>query len=281
MKMQLGHALSQPFIAVPSKLAMLSSPCCFPIQIAAGTSHSLCLVDNGEIIAWGSNAYGQLGIGSDVEGSDPQRIPTFQNLPVASIACGGFHNICICSNGSVYSWGGGMYGQLGQGLNVLSSSQPLQIAKLKGVDIQSVSCGQNHSLFLSSNGIVYACGNGFYGQLGLDVGIDYVLLWLEIACSSFRCPSKNSLITESFRSPAERPSRSSSVTRTNSLFRECSRSTRMCTCKIEPPSRFLIGSLSQRKSNGSLPERASPFSSPCLDKSTNGVRTRSTQIVPL
>lgn len=66
-----------------------------------------------------------------------------------------------------------MYGQLGQGLNVLSSSQPLQIAKLKGVDIQSVSCGQNHSLFLSSNGIVYACGNGFYGQLGLDVGIDY------------------------------------------------------------------------------------------------------------
>ena len=68
-----------------------------------------------------------------------------------------------------------MYGQLGQGLNVLSSSQPLQIAKLKGVDIQSVSCGQNHSLFLSSNGTVYACGNGFYGQLGLDVGIDYVL----------------------------------------------------------------------------------------------------------
>ena len=176
--MQLGHARTQPFIAVPSKLAMLSSPCCFPIQIAAGTSHSLCLVDNGEIIAWGSNSYGQLGFGSDLEDSDPQRIPTFQNLPVASIACGGFHNVCICSNGSVYSWGGGMYGQLGQGLNVLSSSQPLQIAKLKGVDIQSVSCGQNHSLFLGSTGIVYACGNGFYGQLGLDVGIDYVLIAL-------------------------------------------------------------------------------------------------------
>lgn len=41
-------------------------------------------------------------------------------------------------------------------------------------DSMQVACGQNHSLFLATNGSVYACGNGYYGQLGLDKENDYV-----------------------------------------------------------------------------------------------------------
>ena len=53
-------------------------------------------------------------------------------------------------------------------------TEPAIVTKLRGKDITSIACGQNHSMFLSSSGHVYACGNGYYGQLGLDQEIDYV-----------------------------------------------------------------------------------------------------------
>ena len=68
-----------------------------------------------------------------------------------------------------------MYGQLGQGLENEEVFEPTVLSKLRGKNIISVACGQNHSMFLSSSGEVFACGNGYYGQLGLDREIDYVL----------------------------------------------------------------------------------------------------------
>lgn len=52
--------------------------------------------------------------------------------------------------------------------------EPGLVTKLRGKDIVSIACGQNHSMFLSASGLVYACGNGYYGQLGLEQEIDYV-----------------------------------------------------------------------------------------------------------
>ena len=260
---------------------MLSSPCCFPIQIAAGTSHALCLIDSGEIIAWGSNMHAQLGIESGAQISEPQRISTFHNVPAASIACGGSHNVCICSNGSIYSWGDGMYGQLGQGLNVLSSPQPLQITKLKGVDIQAICCGQNHSLFLSSNGTVYACGNGFYGQLGLEVGIDYVFILFNITYSSFLCLLKNWMAIVLRKSPVEKPFHCLSVITTSSLLQECSKWKKMSSCRIDLFSRFPIAFPSTRKLGELLLEPVLLCFSLYLEKCITGLLIPFTQIFPL
>lgn len=55
-----------------------------------------------------------------------------------SIACGGNHNLCISSTGTVYSWGQGMYGQLGQGLDIDTATEPMALNKLRGKDITSV-----------------------------------------------------------------------------------------------------------------------------------------------
>ena len=40
--------------------------------------------------------------------------------------------------GNVYSWGQGLYGQLGQGLELDETSTPLVLAKLNGKDIIQV-----------------------------------------------------------------------------------------------------------------------------------------------
>lgn len=97
-----------------------------------------------------------------------------KDITILSIAGGGSHSACLSSTGNIYTWGNGIYGQLGQGLDRGMVTEPAIVTKLRGKDITSIACGQNHSMFLSSSGHVYACGNGYYGQLGLDQEIDYV-----------------------------------------------------------------------------------------------------------
>lgn len=55
-----------------------------------------------------------------------------------SIACGGNHCVCLSNTGIVYSWGQGVYGQLGQGLDVDTAFEPMVLHKLRGKDISSV-----------------------------------------------------------------------------------------------------------------------------------------------
>lgn len=55
-----------------------------------------------------------------------------------SIACGGNHCLCLSNTGSIYSWGQGVYGQLGQGLDIDKSMEPLLLNKLRGKEITAV-----------------------------------------------------------------------------------------------------------------------------------------------
>uniref|UniRef100_A0A0A9Y2W6 Uncharacterized protein n=1 Tax=Lygus hesperus TaxID=30085 RepID=A0A0A9Y2W6_LYGHE len=49
------------------------------------------------------------------------------------------------------------------------SSIPFQSGSVMKVnEIVSIACGNKHSLFSTSNGVVYVCGDNSYGQLGLS-----------------------------------------------------------------------------------------------------------------
>lgn len=72
------------------------------VQVACGIKHVLALTNNGEIYAWGSNTEGQLGLGSDViKELKPKLICSLISLPIAFIACGGYHSIAITKSGNV------------------------------------------------------------------------------------------------------------------------------------------------------------------------------------
>ncbi|EEY61006.1 regulator of chromosome condensation (RCC1)-like protein [Phytophthora infestans T30-4] len=87
-------------------------------------------------------------------------------LQVASIACGWKHSLLATAEGDVYSWGSGRHGQLGLGAEALKSEAPKRIETLKGTAIINVFCGWEHSVFRSSDGDIYTCGNNRHGQLG-------------------------------------------------------------------------------------------------------------------
>jgi alpha-tubulin suppressor-like RCC1 family protein len=142
------------------------------IAIAAGYYHSLALCTDGTVAAWGSNQYGQLGDGSTVSMSSvPVAISTTGVLAgksVVAIAAGSYHNLALCSDGTVVSWGRSDSGQLGDGTTTFSRV-PVNVSTagvLAGKTVVRVKAGDTMSLVLCSDGSLASWGARAYGQLG-------------------------------------------------------------------------------------------------------------------
>ena len=130
--------------------------------VAAGRYHSLALLSNGTVMAWGNNRSGQLGIGKTSEGSNvPVAIPGLSG--VTAIGCGEFYSLALLSNGTVMAWGSGSQGQLGNG-STTSSDEPGAVHEVSGAT--AIAAGQSHALALLSNHTVMAWGSNGRGQLG-------------------------------------------------------------------------------------------------------------------
>jgi alpha-tubulin suppressor-like RCC1 family protein len=141
----------------------------FVVDISCGCFHSLVLTNCGEVYAWGSNYWGQIGNGCNDDQLIPIKVKGFNNEKVIMISCGGGHSMALTECGHVYSWGGNYNGQLGIG-NTVKSNKPKFVAVIDenkcSVFIEKISCGHEHSLLLSSNGNIYAFGRNKSGELG-------------------------------------------------------------------------------------------------------------------
>lgn len=81
------------------------------IDVAAGKYHTLLLFDNGKILSFGDNYFGQLGLSSE------QNISCgYIEAPVKfiSIAVGLWHSLAVADDGSLWGWGTSIYRQLGE-----------------------------------------------------------------------------------------------------------------------------------------------------------------------
>jgi alpha-tubulin suppressor-like RCC1 family protein len=147
--------------------------------ISAGCSfHSLALDDEGDVWAWGYNAYGQLGLNSTSNEAYPQGVPGLSG--VTAISAGTYHSLALIS-GDVYSWGYNAYGQLGNGSNTDSHS-PIQVTSLSGV--QAIEGGGYFSMasqFMPTS--VQAWGADSLGQLGFGSTTDS---WNPVPVSNFQ-----------------------------------------------------------------------------------------------
>lgn len=97
----------------------------------------------------------------------PRPIPSFSG--VQQIACGYAHTVALKSDGTVWSWGKGLYGRLGTGSGD-NAYEPTRVVGEEGVGFLSgivqISCGEAHTLALDGEGTVWAWGQGEQGQLG-------------------------------------------------------------------------------------------------------------------
>ena len=150
-------------------------------SIARSSYFSMALDTTGALHAWGDNGSGQLGTGTNYNGSTsssttPVNISSFgsiSNVSITSFSCGYQHTIAIDSTGSLHSWGyngngNPGYGQLGNGTTTYS---PIPVAissfgSISGKVIESVASGESFNIAIDGTGLLHAWGFNDMGQLG-------------------------------------------------------------------------------------------------------------------
>ena len=106
-------------------------------RVACGYRFAAAIQNNGTLWSWGSNSYGQLGVGS--AGSNIVSPVQIGALSVWSqVACGQVYMVALQNNGTLWSWGQNVLGQLGTS-NTTNYSSPVQIGTLNNWN--SVTCG--------------------------------------------------------------------------------------------------------------------------------------------
>ena len=142
------------------------------VSVSAGAYHSLALLSDGTVRAWGYNGDGQLGDGTGNSSSSPVRVVGFDGRGVlnnvVAVSAGSYHSLALLSDGTVRAWGYNGYGQLGDGTNNTRTSRVPVVGPGGGVldNVVAVSAGDSHSLALLSDGTVWAWGANGDGQLG-------------------------------------------------------------------------------------------------------------------
>jgi alpha-tubulin suppressor-like RCC1 family protein len=134
-------------------------------QLAGGFWSSAALCSDGSLYTWGNNFYGQLGNGTTTGQLAPVRVAPPAGQRWLQVSIGYAHMLATCSDGSLYSWGDGYYGQLGNGTNNRRLT-PTRVAPPAGTQWVQVAAGMYHSLALASDGQLYTTGYNYSGQLG-------------------------------------------------------------------------------------------------------------------
>lgn len=135
-------------------------------QIVAGGSHSAVLSCTGTIYIWGKNEFGQLGLNDQRNRYLPTLQVSLLEQKIAFVSLGEEHSAAITTEGGLFTWGAGMYGQLGHGRNI-NEILPRKVFELMGNCICQLSCGRCHTLVASNHGRVYSFGLNGSGQLGI------------------------------------------------------------------------------------------------------------------
>jgi alpha-tubulin suppressor-like RCC1 family protein len=132
-------------------------------QSTAGEDFTAAIKTDGTLWMWGYNGYGQLGINN----------ASFRQSPVQTVAagtnwkqvsCGRGSTAAIKTDGTLWTWGGNSYGQLGNNA-VADRSSPVQTVAA-GTNWKQVSVGQHHTAAIKTDGTLWLWGRNQFGQLG-------------------------------------------------------------------------------------------------------------------
>jgi len=157
----LGGNLGEALVYIP-----------FPIRIPdldrvsaidAGAKHSVALMKDGTVRAWGENRYGEVGDGT----VEPRNSPvTVRGVNSAiAIAAGDGYSLALLADGSVMSWG--MAGAwLGRPTTGRRTADPVPARVPGASQVTALSAGAQHVLALTSSGRILAWGDENAGQVG-------------------------------------------------------------------------------------------------------------------
>jgi alpha-tubulin suppressor-like RCC1 family protein len=132
-------------------------------QVSTGCYHTAAVRQNGTLWTWGYNAQGRLGDGTTVDKSSPVSVVGgFTDW--CQVGAGLCHTAAVRQNGTLWAWGSGGSGKLGDGTAATKSSP---VSVLGGfTDWCQVSAGSAHTAAVRQNGTLWAWGSSLDGKLG-------------------------------------------------------------------------------------------------------------------
>ncbi|KAG0237118.1 hypothetical protein BGW42_001694 [Actinomortierella wolfii] len=118
--------------------------------LSTGIAHSCAIVD-GNVHAWGSNYFSQVGLTTDSfhdddseEVTDVHFIHQLAQEDIVQIASGNYHNLALSKTGRVWSWGSGC---LGRGDEMYDSlPQPVEFFHALGREVRQIFAAGNYSM---------------------------------------------------------------------------------------------------------------------------------------
>jgi alpha-tubulin suppressor-like RCC1 family protein len=134
-------------------------------KISASTEGvHVVVLRGGTVWAWGDNAYGQLGDGTNIGKTIPVQVEDL--MFVKDVSAGTHSSMALKTDGTVWMWGSNAFGTLGTGASTPeTSSRPVQVTSLSG--ITAISAGAGHAMALKSDGTVWTWGENSRGELGI------------------------------------------------------------------------------------------------------------------
>src|ERR1041384_3913153 len=151
------------------------------VGIAAGGIHSLALMSDGAVWAWGANGSAELGDGTTTSRPIPVQVVGITNVvaiaaggnwwqddrsyccpPSVYTRVGGF-TVALKADGTVWTWGDNQLGELGNG-TTSDRATPGQVPGLNNV--VAIAAGGAYAGAVRSDGTVWMWGWNLHGQLG-------------------------------------------------------------------------------------------------------------------
>jgi len=146
-------------------------------QFACAILNDTGASSSGHVHCWGLNSSGQLGNGTNTTPSVGSVVAVSKgafsgsNADVFALSAGHQHACAIQNQGSgvnsVYCWGNGASGKLGNN-STSNSSVPVAVETSQlGTNVLQLTAGYSHTCALRSGGDVYCWGDNSVGQLGI------------------------------------------------------------------------------------------------------------------
>ena len=136
------------------------------LTITQGYNHACMILENQSLICWGGGGNGRLGDGS----STNSLTPVYSNVPAnetpVEIGAGWWHTCGLMESGKIYCWGGGVFGQMGDGTSADNNYEMRQVSLPFGRTGKTIAVGEHHACTIADNDEVYCWGNNEEGAVG-------------------------------------------------------------------------------------------------------------------
>jgi len=132
----------------------------------SGGRHTAAIKTDGTLWAWGLNSYGQLGDNTTANRSTPRQEFT-SSTNWKQVAAGYRHTVAIKTDGTLWAWGRGIDGQLGDN-TLVEKNTPIQVGT--ATNWKQVVVAESRSIAIKTDGTLWAWGHNYFGGLGTGFG---------------------------------------------------------------------------------------------------------------